>query len=157
VPIVVVTSPAPGATMSPDNVTVQGFAADCHVDVGAGINRVSVFLGGREAGGIFLGDAALRAPSPIPVLPADQYQANSGWVLKVQAPLKPGELNELFVYARSELTNIETAVKLPIMGAGGTPSPAPEPAPLTVEPAVQPMPLPDTEAPTPPADEAGVE
>src|SRR2546423_1705481 len=100
VPILVVTSPVPGATLSPENVTIQGFAADCHVDVGAGINRVSVFLGGRDAGGIYLGDAALRAPSPIPVLPADQYQGKSGWVLKVQAPLKPGELNELFVYAR---------------------------------------------------------
>src|SRR5882762_7794170 len=42
VPIVVVTSPAPGATLSPENVTLQGFAADCHVDIGAGINRVSV-------------------------------------------------------------------------------------------------------------------
>src|SRR3982074_2739381 len=65
VPIVVVTSRAPGATLPPENVPTQGFAADCHVDVGAGINRVSVFLGGREAGGIFLGDAALRSPSPI--------------------------------------------------------------------------------------------
>ena len=57
----------------------------------------------------------------------------------------------------SELTNIETSVKLPIMGGGSTPSPTAEPAPLTVEPAVQPMPLPDTEVPSPPADEAGVE
>jgi hypothetical protein len=135
-PIVVVTSPTPGATLFPDNITIQGFAADCHVDIGAGINRVSVFLGGRDAGGIYLGDAALRGPSPIPVVPADQYQASSGWVLKVQAPLKPGELNDLFVYARSELTNIETSVKLPIMAAPecDVPSPRGPPPPVILEP-----------------------
>jgi hypothetical protein len=170
VPIVVVTSPAPGETLSPENVTIQGFAVDCHVDVGAGISRVSVFLGSREAGGIPLGDATLRGPSPIPVVPADQYASTSGWILKAQAPLKPGELNDVFVYARSELTNVETSVKLPIMGAGAAAAPAPLPSPeagpappapatatAVVEPVTEPMSLPESDAPAPPADEPAVE
>jgi hypothetical protein len=166
VPIVVVTSPAPGDTVAPDNVTIQGFAADCHVDAGAGINRVAVFLGSREAGGMLLGEATLRGPSPIPVVPADQYASISGWVLKAQAPLKPGEANDLFVYARSELTNVETSVKLPVIGASAAaaappitpPETAPAPSvpaaqPAAVEPAPEPMPQAGNEAPIPPADQ----
>jgi hypothetical protein len=148
VPILVVTGPPPGATLAPDNLVIQGAAVDCHVDIGAGINRVSVFLGRREAGGIFLGDAVLKAPTPIPILPADQYAAASGFVLRGQAPLKPGAVNELYVYARSELTNIETAVMLPVVGAGLAPAPAP-PAPPPSErrpaPASAPEPTPTQE------------
>jgi hypothetical protein len=174
VPILVVTGPAPGATLSQDSVVVQGAAVDCHVDIGAGINRVSVFLGRREAGGIFLGDATLKAPTPIPILPADQYAAGSGFVLRGQAPLKPGAVNELYIYARSELTNIETAVMLPVVGAGVSPAPtppagnrppaptpAPEPMPAAQEPESVPEeippeePLPEELAPVeePPPDE----
>jgi hypothetical protein len=149
VPILVVTGPAPGAILSPDNVVVQGAAVDCHVDIGAGINRVSVFLGRREAGGIFVGDATLRAPTPISILPADQYAPGSGFLLKGQAPLKPGAVNELYIYARSELTNIETAVMLPVVGAGMVPTPTPPPAP-TAPPASNRPPAP---APTPAAQE----
>jgi hypothetical protein len=145
VPILVVTGPEPGAILSPDNVVVQGAAVDCHVDIGAGINRVSVFLGRRDAGGIFLGDAALRAPAPIPILPADQYAPGSGFVLRGQAPLKPGVVNELYIYARSELTNIETAVMLPVVGAGMGPAPTPPPPPASNRPPA-PTPAPEPTA-----------
>ena len=152
VPILVVTGPAPGAILSPDNVDVQGAAVDCHVDIGAGINRVSVFLGRREAGGIFIGDATLRAPTPISILPADQYGPGSGFVLRGQAPLKPGVVNELYVYARSELTNIETAVMLPVVGAGMVPAPATPPPPAPPASNRPPAPAPTPE-PTPAAQE----
>lgn len=149
VPIIVVTSPAAGATAPPGELTLQGIAVDCHVDVGAGINRVSVYLGSREAGGTHLGDATLKQPNPIPVLPPDQYQNVSGWVFKTNAPLKAGELNDLVLYARSELTNRETPVTLQLRGAGApTPTPAPTP---TAAPAAPSAPAEATVPPTPTA------
>jgi hypothetical protein len=166
VPLVVVTSPPPAATLPPDDMVIQGAAVDCHVDIGAGINRVAVFLGRREAGGILLGEAALRAPSPISILPADQYAASSGFLFKGQAPLKAGEMNELYIYARSELTNIETSVMLPVVGAGSAAAPPPKPADSPADSPPAPGPPPAAEpAPTaappeqdvPPAAEAPVE
>jgi hypothetical protein len=118
VPIVVVTKPTPGTTLPAGPMIVQGAALDCHADAGDGISRVSVFLGRRDAGGLHLGDASLRGPNPIPVLPADQY-AMVGWTLEAPAPLKTGQVNELYVYARSEVTNMETVVTVPVMGGGG--------------------------------------
>jgi hypothetical protein len=142
VPIIVVTTPAAGATVPPaGDLTLQGVAVDCHVEVGAGINRVSAYLGQREAGGIYLGDAALRRPNPITVLPADQYGGVSGWILNAKAPLKAGELNDLFIYARSEMTQRETSVRLPLIGAGSPPTqpaaatPIPTDMPAAVPPA----------------------
>jgi hypothetical protein len=119
VPIVVVTKPIPGTTLSAGPVTIQGAALDCHADVGTGISRVSVFLGRRDAGGLHLGDAVFRGPNPIQVLPADQY-ATVGWILDAQAPLKAGQVNELYVYARSDVTNHETVLAVPVIGGGVT-------------------------------------
>jgi hypothetical protein len=153
VPIVVVTKPSPGTTVPAGALTIQGAALDCHADVGTGINRVAVYLGRRETGGVHLGDAALRGPSPIQVLPADQY-ASVGWSLNASAPLKPGQVNELYVYARSELTNAESVVAVPIMGGGpaaeaaaAPSSPAPPPVP-TASPAHGPAEMPANNIPT---------
>jgi hypothetical protein len=144
VPIVIVTKPGPGTTLPAGALTVQGAALDCHADVGTGINRVSVFLGRRDAGGLHLGDAVLHGPTPITVLPADQY-ASAGWNLNATAPLKAGQVNELYVYARSELTSAETVVAVAVMGGGdagettpAAPRPAPTPAPATDGPAAIP-------------------
>src|SRR5919198_5333022 len=137
VPIIVVTSPPVGASVPPgEELTLQGIAVDCHVEIGAGINRVSAYLGRREALGVHLGDATLRLPNPITVLPADQYQGVSGWSLRTKAPLKPGEMNDVYLYARSEMTQRETSVRLPLIGAGtseawpaaATPTPTAAPA-----------------------------
>jgi hypothetical protein len=134
VPIVVVTKPTPGTTLPAGPMIIQGAALDCHADSGTGISRVSVFLGRRDGGGLHLGDAVLQGPNPIQVLPADQY-AMVGWTLDASAPLKAGQVNELYVYAFSEVTNVETVVAVPVMGSGGTgaigtipPTPTAEPA-----------------------------
>jgi hypothetical protein len=131
VPIVVVTKPSAGTTLPAGLLAIQGAALDCHADVGTGISRVAIYLGRRDAGGLHLGDAVLRGPNPIPVLPADQY-ARVGWSLDAPAPLKAGQVNELYVYARSDVTNVETVVTVPIVGAGAaeaiaTPQPTPAP------------------------------
>jgi hypothetical protein len=137
VPIVVVTKPSPGTILPVGPVTIQGAALDCHADVGTGISRVSVFLGRRDAGGLHLGDAVLRGPSPIQVLPADQYSM-VGWTLDAPAPLKAGQVNELYVYARSDVTDVETVVAVPVMGGGGTGATGAQPPAPTTEPAAAP-------------------
>jgi hypothetical protein len=153
VPIVIVTKPAPGVTLPTGSLTIQGAALDCHADVGSGISRVSVFLGRRDNGGLHLGDAVLHEPTPIRVLPADQY-ASVGWSLNASAPLKAGQLNELYVYARSELTSAETAVVVPIAGEGSnTPTATPTPVPPLAPPEPDASALGAGDAPNDPAGE----
>jgi hypothetical protein len=137
VPIVVVTKPIPGTILPAGPVIIQGAALDCHADSGTGISRVAVFLGQRDAGGLHLGDAVLRGPNPIQVLPADQY-ALVGWTLDAPAPLKAGQVNELYVYARSEVTNVETVVVVPVMGGAGAGAIGTTPPIPTAEPAAAP-------------------
>lgn len=159
VPIVMVTSPAPGTVLPAGPLTIQGAALDCHADSGIGISRVSVFLGKRDAGGLHLGDAVLREPSPIQVLPADQY-AKVGWTLAVPAPANVGQLNELYVYARSDVNNAEAVVAVPISGAiETTPTPVPTAVPVPTPapamdntPADPPQLAPETDE-APPIDE----
>ena len=58
-------SPAPGTFLPVGgNITVSGVAYDTTATGSAGIDRVSVFLGDRDAGGTFWGDATLGQPSP---------------------------------------------------------------------------------------------
>ena len=123
-PIVVVTQPIPGATLPAGRLTIQGAAFDCAADVGAGVDRVSIFLGRRDTGGVPLGEATLRGPSPVRVAPADQYSA-IGWTLSTAVPLAPGQANELFVYARSDVSHLETVVTLPVRAEGTADTPAP--------------------------------
>lgn len=142
-PVVVVTTPSAGTTLAAGTLTVQGAAFDCAADVGTGVDRVSVFLDRRDAGGLHLGEATLRQPNPIHVAPADQY-SSVGWTLTAAVPLKPGQVNNLYVYARSSLTSLETEVALPIVGGGAADSP----------PTTSPAPFPPS--PTPASAQGGV-
>jgi hypothetical protein len=132
-PIVVVTAPTPGTTLAAGTLTIQGAALDCAADVGTGVDRVSVFLGGRDAGGLHLGEATLGEPNPIRVAPVDQY-SSVGWSLKTAVPLKPGQVNDVYVYARSKQTSVETMVSLPVVGGTGDTAGTASPAPATPTP-----------------------
>jgi hypothetical protein len=111
-PTVVVANPNAGDMITPGAFTMQGVAFDNTATTGVGVDRVTVFLGDRDAGGMFLGDAKLGAPTTMPV-PSDQF-AMAGWTLVTPALGGAGELNELRVYARSEVTGLETVVDIPI-------------------------------------------
>jgi hypothetical protein len=138
-PIVVVTTPVRGATLATGTLTIQGAALDCEADVGTGVDRVLVFLGSRDAGGLRLGEATLGEPSPIRVAPVDQY-SSVGWSLTTAVPLTPGQVNDVYVYARRKQTSVETVVSVPVVGGGtvdsaGTASPAPAtPTPIPAGP-----------------------
>ncbi|MBO0885732.1 MAG: hypothetical protein J2P17_36435, partial [Mycobacterium sp.] len=154
-PIVVVTAPVAGNTYAAGPMTIQGAAFDCAADTGTGVDRVSVFLGAREAGGIHLGEATLRQASPVRVMPSDQY-ATAGWSLTSGIPLNSGQPNDVYVYARSDVNSHETAVRLTLLGAPTDDTPTPPTAVPTVVPptltTLDPAPQTDT-VPTGPADD----
>ena len=111
-PTLVVANPSAGDMITPGAFTMQGVAFDGAAATGVGVDRVSVFLGDREAGGLFLGDATLGAPTTMPV-PSDQF-AMAGWTLETPAVQGAGEMNQLCVYARSTVTGQEKMLDIPI-------------------------------------------
>jgi hypothetical protein len=120
-PTLVVANPNAGDMITPGRFTMQGVAFDKTATTGVGVDRVSVFLGDRDAGGMFLGDAKLGAPTTMPV-PSDQF-AMAGWTLVTPALDGAGETDQLHVYARSAVTGDETVVDIPIsIGEAAAPS-----------------------------------
>src|SRR6187551_1324423 len=96
--VVVIDAPNPNAEISPGaNVNVTGVAYDTTSTTGSGIDRVSVFLGDRDAGGIFWGDATLGQPSP----QLGATQTTAGFTRRSPTiPLGAGQ-RDIFVYAHS--------------------------------------------------------
>jgi hypothetical protein len=120
-PTLVVANPSAGDMLTPGAITMQGVAFDTTATNGIGVDRVSVFLGDRDAGGIFLGDATLGAPATAPV-PSDQF-ALAGWTLETPALKGVGDTNDLHVYARSAVTGQETMLDIPVsIGEKAAPS-----------------------------------
>jgi hypothetical protein len=143
-PVLIVTAPASGTTLAPGSLTIGGAAFDCAADFGMGVSQVAVYLGPRDAGGVHLGEATLRGPNPIRVVPADQYTA-VGWTLTVDVPLQPGQ-NQLYVYARSDVNGRETMATLPVVGEA---PPAPTAVPEIVVPSPAPTAAPEVVVPPP--------
>jgi NTE family protein len=69
---------------------------------GSGVDRVSVFLGNRNAGGLWLGDALLNSGG-----------ANA-WQATVSLPTNNTGAPSLFVYAHSSVTGQQSIVSIPV-------------------------------------------
>jgi pyruvate/2-oxoglutarate dehydrogenase complex dihydrolipoamide acyltransferase (E2) component len=144
--VVTIDSPGAGAELSPNgNVTVSGVAYDTTATGGAGIDRVSVFLGDRDAGGVFWGDATLGQPSP--QLGGDRTSA--GYSRRSPTiPTGSGQ-RDIFVYARSSVSGREASTSIPVF-LGTPPTPVRGQVPTAVVPqlpACTPTPVP-TATPT---------
>jgi hypothetical protein len=99
---------------------IQGIAYHDSAEHGTGVDRVSVFLGDRDEGGIHLGDATLGPHNPQSVEGGDAQFAQAGWRLRTPALKGSGEQRDLTVYARSSVSGIETAEVIPVViGEGG--------------------------------------
>jgi hypothetical protein len=114
-PTLEVSNPTAGDRLIPGSLVIQGFAYDDTAERGAGIDRVSVFLGDRDAGGQFLGDATLGIPNPQSVEGGDSQFALAGWRLTTPALKNGGDQRDLRVYARSSVTGGETIVNVPVL------------------------------------------
>jgi hypothetical protein len=131
--VITIDVPNPGAVIPPGgNVVVSGTAYDTSSPAGPAIDRVSVFLGDRDAGGIFWGDATLQQATP---QLGGQLTA-AGWSRRSPTiPLGSGS-REIFAYAHSLFSGKEASTSIPVfLGAaptavrGQVPTPVPGPLP----------------------------
>jgi hypothetical protein len=125
-PTLDVANPGPGALLTPGVMIIQGIAYDDNAEQGVGVDRVSVFLGDRDEGGQFLGDAILGLPNPQSVEGGDPQFARAGWRLRTPALKGEGQGRDLCVYARSSVSGVEAVETIPVTigesgggGAGG--------------------------------------
>jgi hypothetical protein len=111
-PILHVGNPNKGDMIIPGSLVMTGVAFDDSAETGLGVDRVSVFLGDRELGGKYLGEARLGGHN---VVTDDPQFATGGWRL-ITPPLRgAGQHDELFVYARSTVNGAESVVNIPIV------------------------------------------
>jgi hypothetical protein len=112
-PVLDLANPSAGDMLIPGGYAIQGKAFDPRALQDSGIDRVSIFLDSREAGGVDLGQAAPGAPNPALEMPGFPTSAD-GFTLIVSLPNEIGE-HTLVAYAHSSLTGRETAVSVPIV------------------------------------------
>ena len=97
-----VANPQPGDLVPRGKYVMQGLAFDRAATSGTGVDRVSVFIDDRDAGGQLVGDAKLGQPSPTGfTVTADLSKTSGG--------------HTLFVYARSSVSGKEAVVSFPVI------------------------------------------
>ncbi len=97
-----VANPQPNDLLPRGKYVMQGLAFDRAANSGSGVDKVSVFVEDRDAGGQLVGDAVLGQPGATGfTVTADLSRAGGG--------------HTLFVYARSSVSGRETVVSFPIV------------------------------------------
>jgi hypothetical protein len=95
-------NPQPNDLLPRGKYVMQGLAFDRAANSGSGVDRVSVFVDDRDAGGQMVGDAVLGQPGATGfTVTADLSRAGGG--------------HTLFVYARSSVTGHEAVVSFPVV------------------------------------------
>jgi hypothetical protein len=135
-------NPQPGDTLLTGvEVVMNGVAFDSGSTSGAGISSVTAYLGARDAGGLFLGNAQLGQPNP--TASAGSQFANAGFTLRTPAMPSGSGGRSIFVYAKSTVGNAEATLEVPVYL-----NVAPTPVKGQVPTAVVPTPPPCTPTPT---------
>jgi hypothetical protein len=111
-PVLDLANPSPGDMLMPGGYEIQGVAFDPRAQQDAGIDRVSVFLDSRDAGGIDLGNVTPGLSNA--ALETSGLAGPDSFNLIVTLPNVVGAHN-LVAYARSSTTGQETAVSVPIV------------------------------------------
>jgi hypothetical protein len=114
-PTLDVANPTAGSRLTPGVMIIDGIAYDDNAEAGVGVDRVSVFLGDRDEGGEFLGNATLGLHSPQAVDGGDPQFADAGWRLQTPALKGGGQQRDLIVYARSSISGVETRLVIPVI------------------------------------------
>jgi hypothetical protein len=94
-------NPQPNDLVPRGRLVMQGLAFDRSAPQGTGVDKVSVFLDDRDAGGQHLGDATLGQPNA------------GGFSVSADFSRASGK-HALFVYARSSVTGREAVLSFPI-------------------------------------------
>jgi hypothetical protein len=95
-------NPQPNDLVPRSKYVMQGLAFDRAAGSGTGVDRVSVFVGDRDSGGQFVGDAILGQP------------VATGFTVTADLSSSRGG-HTLFVYARSAVSGREAVVSLPVV------------------------------------------
>jgi hypothetical protein len=99
-----ISNPDPGATVLAGDYVTQGVAYDQAAMSGGGIDRVSIFLDDRDAGGLFLANATPGSGGTTP----------GAFTATIAFPTNNRGLHTLWYYAHSTVTGTETSVQVPI-------------------------------------------
>jgi hypothetical protein len=111
-PVLDLANPGPGAVLSAGDYVVSGIARDPNATTGDGIDRVELFVGARDAGGLEIGSGTTQQGS---------------FVITAKLPTNLSGGNNFVAYAHSSITGAETSVTVPVfLGAAPTPTPRPE-------------------------------
>ena len=98
-------NPQPNDLLPRGKYVMQGLAFDRAANAGSGVDKVSVFVEDRDAGGQLVGDAVLGQPGATGfTVTADLSRAGGG--------------HTLYIYARSAVSGRETVVSLPVVVSG---------------------------------------
>jgi hypothetical protein len=100
-------NPQPNSTVLVGSTNVQGLAFDTAATMGTGVDRVTLFLGNRDEGGMHLADATL----------VESPDAKHGlFTATFDVPSDTGG-HDLFVYAHSSISGHDTVMSVPIIVA----------------------------------------
>lgn len=117
-PVLELANPAAGDVVLNGDYNISGIAYDPAANDGGGVSRVDLFLGNRDEGGLFLGEAV---PSPDGIV--GMHLAEDGFQLTVTLPNNVSGGRNLFAYAITA-GGEETVVSVPIyVGVGPAPTP----------------------------------
>jgi hypothetical protein len=111
-PVLDLANPSPGDMLMPGGYDIQGVAFDPRATQATGIDRVSVFLDSRDAGGIDLGTTT--PGGPMPILETPGFASPDAFNLLVTLPNTVGA-HTLVAYAHSSVTGQETVVSVPVV------------------------------------------
>jgi hypothetical protein len=122
-PVVQLANPGPGDVLSQGDYIVSGIAFDPAASQGAGIDRVDLFLGDRDNGGVFLGEA----------IPGQSSTNPRAFETKITLPSTANGGRDFIAYAYSSVTAGQARESVPVfVGAAPTPTPITSNAPTPV-------------------------
>jgi hypothetical protein len=124
-PVLDLANPGAGDVVLFGDYVVSGLAYDPAVADGSGVSHVELFLGNRDEGGLFLGEA-VPGTDRLPNVSDGSRLAQDGFQIKITVPGTVSGGHDLFVYATS-MTGQETVMRVPIY-VGTAPLPTPRPS-----------------------------
>jgi hypothetical protein len=122
-PVLDLANPSAGEVVLSGDYIISGMAFDPSATDGSGISKVDLFLGSRDEGGLFLGEAVPGAGSMQAT--ADTRLAQDGFQIKVTMPTSATGGHNLYVYTMAT-SGQESVTTVPIY-VGAAPAPTPRP------------------------------